>query len=503
MDPFATITMLGALRALMLALMLAVPIHGAATSVVLDSYSLNALYRPQVNGSLANTGAWNASFTGSPWSTKLFGAHGEGQGYHFAVYNKTLDPPYVQFDFYGTGIEFFGFWGYVGSGTKVSGGPGSTSIFVSGATYSGPQDIIFSGMSLSRAMDSAQPVSIGIIKDLPAGFYSVGLRVTGGTVSFTHAVIDAEFGATQSTMEVTRRNAVIVSPVKTTDLGELVRNDDFGNWTGAGWTVNADRRVLGTDKLNDSVLIDLGTGNYWMDLKGSRGTFASFFRYEISPAPPMLYERLTTLRAYSPWEVRNVSLLATTLDPAVRYTLSVTNLLNDGFDTGYEGLNKMMNWLELSSLELWNQHAGPSPAKEPPIAAIVGGTLGSVILCVVVGATAWWYMCGRRRRRRTISPEDNFEIDESPVAVSTPYVSPRKSVWVSADYGHCIRQWQNLVLPVPVITDLTGALDGASPEQARIHGEPPHVRLIGRQLRRPSEAPRAGTTPIELRPLLH
>lgn len=159
-------------------------------------------------------------------------------------------------------------------------------------------------------------------------------------------------------MEVARQNPVFRSPVKDNELGELVRNDDFGNWTGSGWTVVPESRVLGTNIQNDSVLIDLGTGNYWMNLKGSVGTYGSVFRYALSPSPAMLYDNADTRRTYTPWEVSNVSLLATTLNPDVRYTLSLETLNNNGWDYGVQELNDAANWFDISSIELWNKDTG-------------------------------------------------------------------------------------------------------------------------------------------------
>jgi hypothetical protein len=71
----------------------------------------------------------------------------------------------------------------------------------------------------------------------------------------------------------------------------------------------------------------------------------------------MLYNKDDTRRGYSPWEVANVSLLATTLDPNVRYTLTLENLNNNGWDTGIQELNDGANQFEIGSLELWNKDA--------------------------------------------------------------------------------------------------------------------------------------------------
>jgi hypothetical protein len=158
-------------------------------------------------------------------------------------------------------------------------------------------------------------------------------------------------------MEVLRQHPVIRSPITTNSVGESARNDSFGSWTGSGWKVIPERGSLATDTQNDGVVIDLGTGNYWMNLKGAIGSFGSFFRYSLSPSPAMLYNKDDTRRGYSPWEVANVSLLATTLDPNVRYTLTLENLNNNGWDTGIQELNDGANQFEIGSLELWNKDA--------------------------------------------------------------------------------------------------------------------------------------------------
>lgn len=186
--------MLNAMWAFALALLLAVHLQAATIPITLDSFSLNAFYSPGVNGSLVRTGAWNASFTETSWSTYVRGTPGVGQGYHYASYNETRDPPYVMYDFYGTGIEFFGYWGHLGEGKTMGGGAGASSLFVQAAGYSGAQNIRFKGRTTARTMNTAQPVSLGQVKGLTAGFYTIGLRVTDGTISFTHAVFDADFG---------------------------------------------------------------------------------------------------------------------------------------------------------------------------------------------------------------------------------------------------------------------------------------------------------------------
>jgi hypothetical protein len=185
--------MLSVVWALAYALVFALPLHAATIRITLDSFSRNAVYKPAVNGSLENTGAWNATFTDTPWYPYARGTEGAGTGYHFATYNASRDAPYVLYDFYGTGIEFFGFWGHLGQGLTSGGGYGTVQLFVQGGGYTGPQNIPFTGRNTQRTMKSAQPVSLGSVSLGSAGFYTVGMYVTESTVSFTHAVLDVDF----------------------------------------------------------------------------------------------------------------------------------------------------------------------------------------------------------------------------------------------------------------------------------------------------------------------
>ncbi|BEI90653.1 uncharacterized protein CcaverHIS019_0307230 [Cutaneotrichosporon cavernicola] len=406
-----------------LALAFAVSVYSVTVPITFDSYSLNAVYLPRVNGSLTETGYWNASFTDTPWSTRSQGTEGAGLGYHYASYNSSLDPPSVSYGFYGTGIQFFGYWGYLGEGKMTAGGSGETTLYIDSDGYTGVQNIALEGRSDQRPMKRAQPTLLCHVKDLPVGFYTVTLRVTSGTVSFTHSVIDVDFGATQPEIDLVRQNPEVRSPIVENALGESVRNDAFGNWSGTSWSVIPQRRVIGTSAINDSVVIDLGTGNYWMRLKGGRGYSGSYFRYSISPPPTMLLKQSDDLRTFAPWEVYNVSLLATTLDPGQRYNLTLTNLNNNGWDYGVEQLNNAASWFEIASLELWRKDIVPPPSKGLPIGVIVGSVVGGVFATIVGVAGVWWCVWGRWRRHGTISPAEGFEVDESPGAVSTPFVT--------------------------------------------------------------------------------
>ncbi|GMK56860.1 hypothetical protein CspeluHIS016_0307000 [Cutaneotrichosporon spelunceum] len=449
--------------AVALALVLAVPLYAATIPVTLDAYSLSATYWPHISGSLEEAGAWNASFTESSWATYDRGTAGVGQGYYFGTHNSTLDPSYVRFDFYGTGIEFFGYWGYLGQGRTTGGGAGSISLYVEADGYAGPQNLIFSGRSTQRTMDTAHPVSLGLLKNLQAGLYTVYLRVTDGTISFTHAVLDVDFGATQPEMEVVQKHPINRSPVARNEMGELVRNDAFGNWSGTGWAVIPERVIMGTASHSDSVLIDLGTGNYWMNLKGGRGAYG--FRYALSPSPVMLYNKSNERRTYTHWQVSNASLLATTLDPTVRYTLSLENLNSNGWDLGGQVLNEAATWFEIGSLELWSKNGVPLGSRGIPMGAIVGIAVGGVFVLIAKVSAIWWFVRGRRHcRRGALSPAEGFEIDGSP-AVTTPFIyfpmmtdSPRSSYF---------RSFSSQSSQVPLVRN--------------VHGKPVSL-LPGRQL---------------------
>lgn len=161
--------------------------------IVLDSYSSQLDYQPDsVNGP---AGTWNASFTGSPWSSRRQGprepgAVGEGVGYHYTTRqpNQTTDP-WVGYTFYGTGIEFFGYFGYLGTGPTDSDEESETELSLSHADH----DMV-PVTTRGRMTEDSDPTSLGRYTGLALGNYTVQLRVTNGTASFTHFVVDMEVG---------------------------------------------------------------------------------------------------------------------------------------------------------------------------------------------------------------------------------------------------------------------------------------------------------------------
>jgi hypothetical protein len=185
------------MRSLWLAGVGALLAHAAAaasTPIYLDSYTPQLEYHPDSTNNTGQGPSWNASFTGILWSErqdKRGGKIGVGQGYHWA--RGASAGPSVSFTFYGTGAEFFGFWGYLDNGTVHNGmggeGSGATTLSLSGGPDS-LQDVTSSGVMSGVG----RPVSLGKYADLSRGTYTVTMRPTAGIVSFTHLVVQMDVG---------------------------------------------------------------------------------------------------------------------------------------------------------------------------------------------------------------------------------------------------------------------------------------------------------------------
>lgn len=167
-------------------------VSAISTPVYLDSYSAQLDYQP--DSTKGPDGSWNASFTDSPWSSRVSGQRGGqvglGVGYHYttASPNTTADV-WVGYTFYGTGIEFFGYFGYLGTGATNANEQSSTQLSLSGPDYM-TDNVTATG----QMTEGSAPTSLGKFSDLKLGNYTVQLRVPTGTVSFTHLVVQMEVG---------------------------------------------------------------------------------------------------------------------------------------------------------------------------------------------------------------------------------------------------------------------------------------------------------------------
>lgn len=178
------------------ALALAHAVAGSSTPIQLDSYTPQLEYKPDSTNNTGQGPSWNASFAGISWAEredKRGGKIGVGQGYHWVRGDAANTDVSVSFTFYGTGIEFFGFWGYLGRDGQANGSGvvGSSAVVMS--LTGGPdalQDITNSG----TMMGTDRPSSLGGYADLSRGTYTVTMRPTAGIISFTHFVVQMDVG---------------------------------------------------------------------------------------------------------------------------------------------------------------------------------------------------------------------------------------------------------------------------------------------------------------------
>ncbi|KLT44027.1 hypothetical protein CC85DRAFT_311430 [Cutaneotrichosporon oleaginosum] len=381
------------------------------------------------------------SFTGNSWLTReeegRFKRISSGQGYHWARGGGTT-PVSVSYTFYGTGVEFFGYYGYLGDG-----GP-ATENFTASVGLSlrdGPDTRPDIGNTGYLTGTPGVPVSLGVYADLTLGLYTVTLRPLTGIVSFTHLMVNMKFGGTDDQVTMGRANPKVFKPylVNPSD-SSLSLNPSFGQFLGPpdgqmGWsgTQNDGSQRAGTKVLQDRIDVHLGVGNGFVTVNGTLNRNHGAFRVALSPAPPR-YPAVVELWGYCPWQVFQSQLYAIGLDPDTEYNLTVTNLHN----YGSESLD--YQWFDVTAITLWKV---PTSAKatadniigeergsegetkaaksSPPVGAIVGGVVGGVAAIGLVGVVAW--LLWRRNKRAASHAEPSSYLEQSQMYAATPFIS--------------------------------------------------------------------------------
>ncbi len=181
----------------LLAALLAAPAAATPFPIHMDAFTSAIKYTPHHPGVALNV--WNATWSETPWSTWVNGTDnvGWGQGFRlvrmdaFAPPNATAAsgpkyrcagadcPARADFNFYGTAIEFWGFWGEPG-GPEEQGGAAVLDNW--------NNTVMQASGTVNGEYDSGVPVKLGEAKFL-LGNHTVGLVPLWGNVAFTHMVV--------------------------------------------------------------------------------------------------------------------------------------------------------------------------------------------------------------------------------------------------------------------------------------------------------------------------
>lgn len=200
----------------------------AATSpyqITLDSYSCELDYWPNANGNASDS--WNASYTGTPWSKYIEETVPEGQGYHWHTNAaRNNGSVWVGYTFYGSAIEYWGFWAVPGQN-----GQGSVNV----TDEQGNLLTKGSGESGSQFSSSA-PTKLAEVRFDQVGNHTTRLIPVWGTVSFTHLVVTLELNGTAEVVSKAASNPTDMWFADMTGPKDAARNSSLpvsygnGNW---------------------------------------------------------------------------------------------------------------------------------------------------------------------------------------------------------------------------------------------------------------------------------
>ncbi len=162
--------------------------HAAAASVslIFDAFGLGFTYWPDFG---------DPALPAVAGSTNLPSQGGREVRWAYGTYSaSSTTPPYVWYDFYGTGIEFFGYWGEIGSGPLAPGGAGalnSTLTLGDGQAAYGTS----SGSRTGTAMANLPPpFSLAKFTGQAPGLYRASLVLAEGGMTITGVAVELEIG---------------------------------------------------------------------------------------------------------------------------------------------------------------------------------------------------------------------------------------------------------------------------------------------------------------------
>jgi len=315
-------------------------------------------------------GAWNQSYTGADYSkgNNDSNAVHDGRPAYWNTGRTDDTQPIVEYTFVGTSIKFWGYWGSPESAT----GPGTASAGSVSLTIDGGSPTSNTGGSDTGA--ASELAVIAEATDLPSAKHDIKLAIVSGDVTILYAEVGLDFGdvplsaitnaeataLTQTAMNKEMDGAdtspsIIFTAMQrpgTTEPQNLVPNPILnlagGKWSNYSQTGSVYYPVISTSDNGGSMTVNLGTGNIFLRINGSRVYNHDTYTVTITPAPPNLPGSQSFMACSFPFWVAGTSLYSAVLDPAQNYTVTVTNTPT----TTPNG-----QWLDIHSFELWKADA--------------------------------------------------------------------------------------------------------------------------------------------------
>jgi hypothetical protein len=173
--------------------------------ITFQSFDAILRYHPTPNDPSQDTEpsydeGWELRYTNSQYNRSATTDYvfGSGQPYALGTINSSStvsSPPTVNFSFYGTGVEVFGYWGDLGDGSTdtLIGGSGSVELMLTGVNNA-PKTAKSTGTTSQGLKDGASPTSLVRLGDLPLDWYAVGFTVNGDSVSLTSVATNMSLG---------------------------------------------------------------------------------------------------------------------------------------------------------------------------------------------------------------------------------------------------------------------------------------------------------------------
>lgn len=402
--------------------------HASPYQVALTSTSAELDYQPNADGNAALT--WNASWTGTPWTSYVRETVPQGMGFHY--HNKSDHSPtnsrgeevWVGYTFVGTRIEYWGYWAYPGQ-------YGQASLNLT----DDKGNLLKQASGASGAETNSKNPTMLVSYDFPeAGNHTTRLYPANGALVFTHLVATLNLTGTPEEVSQAASNPTQIwfSDLVTTDADTAVTGlkpdaplrVDFanGHWKQTP-TIGAQGNApevtyprVGTTDTNAQMKFSTGTGNIYIRINGTMAWNHGIFQVDVSPPPPGRRAQ-EKYWGFTPWSVVNTTYYSTALDPTQNYTFTLTNLNS-------EGQAASSVWLEPATLTLFKSKTADK--SKTNVGAIAGGVVGGVLAIVLIAGAIWFFM--RRRNKKTAAVSGrrtSIDVETEPAygPAPTPFMS--------------------------------------------------------------------------------